>query len=313
MRVRSGRIDQARARLELGLRLYYCSPWVRHPYKSTSAPIIIGGSDRSGTTLLRAALDCHPDVFAGPETWLFAYRVSSHFLASEYEFDLDEVRRIRSDSAGLAEFVDRFLGAAASRAGAERWCEKSPRNIRRLAYIWRHFPDARVVHVIRDGRDVVASLRSHPRRLRTPSGYVETTVDRPIDECVDHWIRHVLAGITHRGEERYLEVRYEALVRDYVTTLEAVCQHVGLPWSDEMRDRERVQAGRSDRELVNPEVRQPLFDARIGRWQVDLTLEEQAVVHERAGGLLAELGYIDRPAGSPPLTASGAGSRRHVG
>lgn len=295
MRVRRSPLARARGRLELGLKLYYQSPWVRAPYRSAAVPVIIGGCDRSGTTLLRAALDSHPALAAGPESWLFAYRVSSQFLADEFRMPLDEVCRLRSESIGLAEFIDRFFGVVADRAGAPRWCEKSPRNVMRLDYIWEHFPEARVVHIIRDGRDVAVSLRRHPRRVRTPAGYAPTDIDRPVGACIDHWRRHVAAGLRHRGDDRYLEVRYEDLVRDYESTLRRVCRHADLEWDEAVLAREQIQQARADRELVNPEVREPLLATPIGRWRRELTRTELGVVHERGGALLAELGYLDAP------------------
>jgi hypothetical protein len=45
-------------------------------------------------------------------------------------------------------------------------------------------------------------------------------------------------------------------------------------------------------EIVNPEVRKPLYNSSIGRWQRDLSAREKEVVMKRAGTLLGELGYL---------------------
>ncbi len=281
-----------RRRLELGLRLYYASAWANAPYRCEAPHIVFGGAERSGTTLLRAAMDSHPQVAAGPESWLFVFKQDLAWLAEEYDLALADVRQMFKDASGLAEFADLFLTAAAAKQGKQLWCEKSPRNIRRLDYIWEHFPRARVVHIIRDGRDVACSLRNHPRHTRVNGEYVPTNINRPIRKCINRWAQYVSDGLRHRGDERYLEVRYEELAQDYETVMRRICDHCQLPWSDVLLQREQVQGQRKDMEIVNPEVRKPLYNSSIGRWQRDLSAREKEVVMKRAGTLLGELGYL---------------------
>ncbi|MDP6520199.1 MAG: sulfotransferase [Planctomycetota bacterium] len=284
-----------RRRLELGLRLYYRSAWVNAPYRCETPHIIFGGAERSGTTLLRAAMDSHPMVAAGPESWLFVFRQDLPWLAAEFDLPLAQVRQLYKDACGLAEFANLFLSAAAEKQGKTLWCEKSPRNIRRLDYIWEHFPKARVVHIIRDGRDVSCSLRNHPRHTRVNGEYVPTNIDRPIRKCINRWAQYVSDGLRHRGDDRYLEVHYEELARDYEPVMRRICDHCQLPWSDDLLKREQLQGQRQDMEIVNPEVRKPLYNSSIGRWQRDLSEREVATCMERAGDLLDELGYLGEP------------------
>ena len=292
-------IKDIRKRLELGLRLYYRSPWVRAPYTSAEAPIIVGGCDRSGTTLLRATLDSHPDIAAGPESWVFVYKIKPDWLASEFGFEPSFVRSLMKESGSLAEFIDRFMDAYRKRENRPVWCEKSPRNILRLDWIWERFPKARVIHIVRDGRDVSCSLRNHPKRKRVGDAYVPTNINRPISRCIDHWIRYVSAGIQHRGDERYMEVRYEDLIADYEATTKRICAHCNVEWSPAILDRESRQQQRTDVEIVNPEVRQPLYQSAVSRWKRDLSADEQALCLRKAGHLLEAFGYLNDQADEP--------------
>lgn len=289
-----------RKRLEIGLRLYYASPWVRAAHRSEETPIIVGGCDRSGTTLLRAALDSHPDIAAGPESWVFVYKIKPDWLAREYGFDPAFVRELHRESGSLAQFIERFMDAYRSREGKPIWCEKSPRNILRLDWIWERFPKARVIHIVRDGRDVACSLRHHPKRKRVGDEYVQTNINRPIRQCIDHWVQYVSAGLKHRGDERYMEVRYEDLIADYESTTKRICAHCRVEWSPAILEREARQQQRTDVEIVNPEVRQPLYRSAVARWKRDLSDAEQALCLKRAGHLLEALGYLSesRPAPS---------------
>lgn len=280
-----------RDRHQPGLRLYHRSPWVTRGDVSERPIIVIGGAERSGTTLLRAAVDSHPDVAIGPEAWVFVYRLKLEFLASEYDIPVTTLQRLRLDSRSLTTFVDGFAGLVCDHEGASVWGEKSPQNVERIAWIFRHFPNTRFIHIVRDGRDVACSLRTHPQRVRIGSAYHETNVDRPIDECIATWARAVRAGMKHRADPRYLEVRYEDLVSDYESATRRVVEHCGLDWRPDLLDRERIQSGRPDTEIVNPEVRGPLYTSALARWRTDLSDDVLVLIEDQYGSLLEEMGY----------------------
>ena len=70
-----------------------------------------------------------------------------------------------------------------------------------------------------------------------------------------------------------------------------ICDHVGVAWAPEMLQRESMQAKRLDREIVNPEVRGPLYESAKARWRRDLSTEETKFILQRGGFLLRNLGY----------------------
>ena len=255
--------------------------------------VVIGGCERSGTTLMRAALDSHGQIAGGPESWVFVFKLDLPFLAQEYDISLDELQRMRGASSCLAEFIDRFSDWYCREQGKPVWCEKSPQNIQRLDYIWDHFPNARVIHAVRDGRDVVCSLRHHPRHRRVNGRYEPTGITNPVKACVRKWVVAARSGLEHRGDERYMEVRYEDLIENYEGTMRRVCDHCRIEWDDRLLDREVVQQRKQSAEIVNPEVRQPLYQAAIGRWRRDLSEQEQQLVMAEAGELLRAYGYVD--------------------
>jgi hypothetical protein len=230
-------------------------------------------------------------IAAGPESWVFVYKLRLGVLSQDYDIPVELLDKIRKTSSGLAQFIDLFRGEYCKRQGKPIWCEKSPRNIMRLGYIWRHFPEARVIHIIRDGRDVSCSLRNHPRQYLVGESYVPTNINRPISQCIDWWVRYVSAGIAHRGDDRYLEIRYEDLVRDHEKTTKRICKHCGVEWDSSILEREQIQSQRNDKEIVNPEVRKPLYVSAIGRWRINLDEDEKKIIEKRAGKLLRQLGY----------------------
>jgi hypothetical protein len=137
--------------------------WRMAAYDSPSLHLVMGGAPRSGTTVLRKLFDRHPQVCCGAETKLFVPAAFNlEWLARAYRIPLDELRAWRAESTSQAAFIDTFATHVTAEAGAERWAEKTPQNIRHLAWIMARFPRASIVHIIRDGRDVVCSMRHHP-------------------------------------------------------------------------------------------------------------------------------------------------------
>ena len=88
---------------------------------------------------------------------------------------------MRGAAASQAGLHRRLRGPGARRQPAEpRWAEKTPQNIRHLDWILERFPEASVVHVIRDGRDVVCSMREHPDWRWVDGAWLKVLVTRPL-------------------------------------------------------------------------------------------------------------------------------------
>jgi hypothetical protein len=193
---------------------------------TASRPIFVVGCQRSGTTLLRLMLDSHPNISCGPET---------RFLA-----DFAKVTDDGWDRIGLygfpkdywyekfAEFFDSFQTEYAKSRGKTRWADKTPRYALSLDFINALFPDSQVVHVVRDGRDVVASHRDR-------WGYKSAV------KAVEKWPRYIDAARSC-GEklagDRYIEVRYEALVGDAEGEMRRLLAFLDEPWDPAVLDYE---------------------------------------------------------------------------
>lgn len=247
--------------------------WVdphRRAVDTSARPIFLCGCSHSGTTLLLRMLGQHPDVYAVP-----------------YESNIFCTPRTRHTHVASM----RAWEADAAKAGRSRVCEKTPNHVFHLDRLLRFYPAARVCVLVRDGRDVAASLgkRWH--------GDVERAIRK--------WVDAIETGNRWLDDERVLAVRYEDLVRLPEETMRRVCDHVGVPFSaDVVDDRPFRYAGADGTEKPETvvgedhhryrawQVNQPRFDGS-GRWRQSLTPEQQALCHRIAGPLLADLGYDD--------------------
>lgn len=266
--------------------------WRLAAHHSGERHIILGGAPRSGTTLLRKLLDRHPQVRAGAETKLFVPAAFNlEWLSQAYAIPLAELRRMREEAPSQGAFIDAFAARVRADAAKPRWAEKTPQNIRSLDWIAPRWPRAAFVHVIRDGRDVVCSMRQHPDWRWVGGAWQKVLVPRSLEWYAKRWLADTASGMAWRDDERYLEVRYEALVADPLATLRALCDAIGMVadagWLAEVTRRQGADGGQDER----PDYEGAVSGASVGRWRDDLSANEREVVERLCGPRLRELGY----------------------
>jgi Sulfotransferase family len=209
-------------------------------------PIIVFGAPRSGTTYLQRILNAHPAVFVSHETRIFAWLHEAlevlprddRNLVTYRDAFVAHMRRI------LSEAVLSFYRELAP--DAIRWGDKNPhyadaRNAGCLELTSELFPEAQFIHIIRDGRDVVASLV----RKRNDDGTPWVT----FEQAHETWTSHVDVGSAFGrtlAPERYFELRYEKLIAADLALTRDLFSFLGLAvHPDVVTFVERQQASRT--------------------------------------------------------------------
>jgi len=266
------------------------------------------GRGRSGTTLLLAMFDSRSDMAVPYES---RFAVSLGRTRGRYERGGLDVERFLADLA----IVDGFRGwnlpieqvrdhltvdaprdlpaairavyaAYAAAHGKPRYAEKSPGFVMHVPLLAGLFPEARFVHIIRDGRDVALSYRA------------SSWGTKDIAESAYYWRRFVTRGReTGRrlGPERYREVRYEQLVDDPELIVRDLCVFMDLSFEPEMlRYFERAGSvlGKIDGPWQGAHgnlSRPPTSGMRD--WRREMPRDEQLLFDALAGDLLHDLGY----------------------
>lgn len=275
-------------------------------------PFFIVGSARSGTTLLRLMLNAHPDVAVPPESrfvtelWTgspevdagaFLEALGSHKRFNAWELPIEEVRDAFGERSTLPyrDAIDAVYRAYTQARGKKRWGDKTPRYVEHLPFLAELFPDARFVHLVRDGRNVALSYADVPFGPKT------------IAKAADLWARRVSKGMRDGralGAERYVEMRYEDLVEDIEGRAKELSEFLDLSFDAGMLD--YTERARSDvlprAAKYNPHVTEkPIAQTRS--WRSDMPPGHVAVFEAIAGSVLAELGYeLEHP-------AAGAGAK----
>lgn len=260
------------------------------------------GSGRSGTTLIREIFNAHPACAIPDEThfvpmlarhrWLYE-RPGEPFRADRLLRDLatyeqfrrmltpEEAERALADPTigDYPEALRRLYGAYAAREGKTRYGDKTPRYCLDVPILATMLPDARFVHVIRDGRDVALSVKGVSFGPDTLGG------------AALYWRNRALA--TRRFGEvldpsRYTEYRHEELLEDTEQVVRRLCTFAELPFDPAMLTYHERIAPRS--EAHHPHVHRPPTKG-LRDWRTELSLDEVRLVELLVGDALDELGY----------------------
>jgi hypothetical protein len=263
--------------------------------------VFIVGARRSGTNWLGRILTAHPSVAGVPtESYLFSHGIQP--LADRFQHANPGAPSIgrtfvqRDDFLdSLRDLVDRVLleTIARQKPDARYVVERTPWHVSHLPLIADVYPDARVINIIRDGRDVARSLISMPWG---PGSMVE---------AAEEWRTAVddgRAGSELLGE-RYRQVKYEELLEDPQTETRAIFDWLDLDLSDEAGERIRTEAGST----FNVDPGSP--GVRKEKWRDELTNAELRTFEQVAGDQLERLGYrrsVTEPGSAPPSQRSAA-------
>lgn len=302
-----------------------------------NSPVFVTGCDRSGTSLLTLMLDrsaslkmlfevgfvphltsCESEYGNFSETrqrWFFIRDLQRRESTSgAVAFDKidgvseNEAEKILREAApvGYAGAVDALFSAAAEKEEKSRWGEKMPEYVFHVEWLASAFPGSQIVHIIRDPRDVAASIHRAGWR---PS----------ISAAASFWKERVSAarsGGRAIAEDRYHEIRYESLVGDPANELRRLAHRIDVQFESEMTSTH--QSGMD----AMPEAHQgldhfsllerPIDPSRAYAWRRELSRSEIADVESVAAPLMRELGY-EVTGTSVPLWIKGARRAKAAG
>lgn len=293
-------------------------------------PFIIIGSGSSGTTLLSVLLDRHPEIACGPEIGVFSKRsiyedfktfqqtlpawlqrglstegnsqYRPFFLNLEaYFWEKDELIALANETNNHREFFDRFFTRYLERRGKALWGEKSLENAYCVREFLELYPNARVIHMVRDARDVVCSLRKRE--------------DIPY-RCVAQWLYNVAASYAVRDVPGYMEVFYEKLVTEPETQMKRIFEHIGVEYDPNVFTEQSSDAywsqfskGNIHKSWRQSPIGNKISAASVGQYKKLMTPEMDAILwkmrltpvakrklkisYETVADLMCHYGYIN--------------------
>jgi Sulfotransferase family len=290
--------------------------------------LFIVGCPRSGTTLLGRMVDAHPDVAVIHEgrfapDWFERMRgLTAEGLVMPELIDellahppFRNVSASREQLEGLlgdgdavpyAEFVRGIFDLHGRAHGKRLVGDKTPHYVRSIPTLHELWPEARIVHLIRDGRDVSQSVLAW-RKVAERGGSVARFSAFQEDRiaavaCWWEWlVRLGREDGAALGPGLYHEIRYESLVAEPAEECRRLCDFLGVHFDDRMigfhEGRERNDPGLNAKKAwrrVTPGLRD---------WRSEMPPGDVERFEAAAGGLLDELGY-ERASRTPPAELS---------
>jgi len=281
----------------------------RHP--AYPFPFVVGVG-RSGTTLLRTILDAHRDLAVVHESrfvgWMAQNRgrygsngtfSSERFLADLLDersaipsrldawfIEPEQIRAAvgRAAPRDLGEAIRALYGSYAAHHGKARYADKTPGYIGSIQALSEVFPEARFIHLVRDGRDVALSM------LDVDFGGVN------VPHAAWLWSGRVRAAqrAGHAlGPARYLVVRYEDLVGEPAQVVRAICSFLELEFDTAMlhyfEAPDRISAGLGGQHHHEHIKLPPTTGLRD--WRTQMQPSDVRRFENIAGDVLVELGY----------------------
>jgi len=271
--------------------------------------VFIVGVGRSGTSLLQSMLHAHPDISFLPETHFFRNYVArlnnrwEHEKAGgeafrstlakdeEYQRACISVENILSPfldgtcTFDLAKVYTRLLRLHRDRESVAIVGEKDPRLIDYLPQVKQVFPEARILHIVRDPRDVLLSRMNADWSAGRPDWLHMLTYRAQI-------VRGRREGLRSFGSQ-YMELRYEDLLSEPERVLHEVAKHVGVAYSDAM-----LAFQHSAEELVHESERSwkeettgPLLRDNTGKWRNELSDWQICLTEQVCSRALGWFGY----------------------
>lgn len=273
--------------------------------KSINQQIFIGGCSRSGTTLLGSMIGAHHDIICSPESHfkidvlrplvkgqidpqpsVLMALIQRHWRFKIWELDLPPIDSSELDGSGplLAELLNWIVGQYAQQQEknhASIWVDHTPENISYANSLRELFPNARFIHIVRDGRAVAASIMPldwGPNSIMKTSRW---------------WMRMVSFGLAAEkalGPEVVMRVKYEDLVLNPESTMRAISQFLGIEYQSSMLHatgfnppsyttrQHKLVGNRPDASVVN-------------RWESKLTPRQIEIFEHQTRDFSSFLGY----------------------
>jgi len=265
-----------------------------------TSPIFVMGAPRSGTTLLRLLLTTHLDICIPPESLFFAAlepkygnaRIQSEeFLDDLYSEQFPKFcewnvgRELLSNNLKCYQELNYALAVETVYQTyrqqldpeASVWGDKNPCHIHHVDKIWRHFPESKIILIVRDFRACYSSMKNI---VAGEQGVKEIwTGPRTLEGMTRQWNQVInLVDKYHQKSEQFYLVYYENLVREPVAQLTKVCEWLGMSFQESMLNfywrNAELNLVLPSQTVLNPNTFKPIDSERIDAWRCELSFAE---------------------------------------
>ncbi|MDJ0701852.1 MAG: sulfotransferase [Leptolyngbyaceae cyanobacterium MO_188.B28] len=260
--------------------------------------VFLVGCPRSGTTLLQSMLASHPDVASFPETkffdhmepWFEPKRMGWGMVSRRLRVRLEGFFRDELDQPELIDQLPRIfifkghysrrfikiLRTLAKQQYKSVLLEKTPEHIFYIDYIEKFFPDAKIIHILRGGPDVIASLYQVTHQY--PQWW-DGAWD--IERCIKRWVESIEISFKHSGKPNHILVRYEDLLKNPAFLVEGLCEFIGIYFYPKIIEDYSLAAKKVSFEAAGRTVRQSIQANHSGKFNSLFSPSQQEYILEQ--------------------------------
>jgi len=222
--------------------------------------VFIVGMPRSGTSLVEQILASHTKVHGAGESEALTESVATFLSQSEvcgFEFDNNKILQQPLLETAAKNYLQKLFKGIDKNLFVT---DKMPHNFLRLGMVALLFPEAKIIHCMRDPMDTCLSIYSNG--LSTAHPYASDLEQlgqhyRAYTELMNHWRATLPVQI--------LDIHYEKLVENPEDEIKHMLNFIHLPWEDACLNHHQNE--RQVTTISYDQVRQPLYKSSIGRWQ----------------------------------------------
>lgn len=248
------------------------------------------GCARSGTSILGELIASHPKV---------KYIFEAHRIWEKAGLGENNSHRLTEKQAKF--FIKRYIRSWFSNqaTNGQVLVEKCPRNALRVPFIKTIFPEAKIIHIFRDGRDVACSLMpgiggEDWNHLKPPSWKNLVFNSTGLERCAKAW-RDVIEITTNDLEDiPHLSLKYEDLLLDTERTVRTIMKYLNLSFDYQVALFSK-KISNSTKKSYHAQRQKDWYKNdhlnRIGRWKENLTVSEQKDINVLLSDWLSRLGY----------------------
>ncbi len=284
-------------------------------------PIFIIGNARSGTTLTRFVINAHQNILIPPEAgfaiWLYEkYKDwEVQYLYSKLDQYLEDLFKVKKfdtwelEKESLKTFLLKKKPENYHDLTSEiysfyglyhgicfrRWGDKNNFYLNHISEIKQLFPEALLIYVIRDGRDVACSYRNL-RKKEINSKY-KPNLPYEIEDIAEDWKKNnntILESLKNVSEEDFLIVKYEDIVRKTDETARKICHFFQEPFDEGMVQYYDSKRSREPEEFLQwkEKIYKKPDESSIGRYNKELSEDQINVFNSICNDLLTYFNYL---------------------
>ena len=242
--------------------------------------VFVVGAPRSGTTLLQTVLAAHSKLFSiERETSIFSAR--NYFSRNHLTLSQADNKALFKNSCDIIDFFTKGVSKLEEQMGGGVFVEKTPQHVKHISFLIKHFPNARFIHIVRDGRDCYCSSLVHPYIPQRSS----------VERFAAYWKKCLFTVKNLMSHPQVFTLTYENFTGNPNKYLEKLMQFLDLEAESTQLNSSVTSRDNRSQSQQFKRLKEPISNNTAGRWKKELSAEEVLKFENIAGEELAHYGY----------------------